>query len=76
MKRAHLKYITLWLFIGGVIAIVFLQFSTGNSINKLIQGNKRLLNEVSIQNDLRTLESDVLTVESDIRGVIMSADTS
>lgn len=76
MRRHHLKYLTLWLFIGGVVAIVFLQFLTGNNINKLIEGNKRLLNEVSIQNDLRKLESDVLTVESDIRGVIMSGDTA
>ena len=76
MKRAQLKYLTLWLFITGVVVIVLLQFLSGVSINKLIQGNKRLLNEVSIQNDLRKLESDVLTVESDIRGVIMSRDTT
>lgn len=76
MRRPHLKYLTLWLFIAGVVAIVFLQFLTGNNINKLIDGNKRLLNEVAIQNDLRKLESDVLTVESDIRGVIMSGDTA
>lgn len=76
MRRPQLKYLTLWLFIAGVVLIVLLQFLSGVSINRLIQGNKRLLNEVGLQNDLRRLESDVLTVESDIRGVIMSADTS
>ncbi|MGV3657413.1 MAG: ATP-binding protein [Chitinophagaceae bacterium] len=64
------------MFIAGVVVIVLLQFLSGVSINRLIQGNKRLLNEVSIQNDLRKLESDVLTVESDIRGAIMNNDTS
>ena len=76
MRRPQLKYLTLWLFITGVVVIVLLQFLSGISINRLIQGNKRLLNEVGIQNDLRKLESDVLTVESDIRGVIMNNDTT
>ena len=56
--------------------IVFLQFLSGESINRLIKGNKRLLGEVKVQNDLRQLESDVLTVESDIRGVVITQDTT
>jgi CHASE3 domain sensor protein len=39
-----------------------------------VKGNHKLLKEIRIQNDLRKLESDVLTVESDIRGLIITND--
>ena len=71
-----LKYATLWLFVAGVILIVFLQFLSGENINRLVDGNKKLLNEVRLQNDLRKLESDVLTLESDIRGLVITDDRS
>jgi signal transduction histidine kinase/CheY-like chemotaxis protein len=71
-----LKYGTLFLFVSGVILIVFLQFLSGENIDRLIARNKTLLNEVSLQNDLRKLEADVLTVESDIRGVIITGDST
>jgi len=73
MWKGQLKYIVLWLFLAGVALIVFIQFITGQNINRLVQGNKSLLAEVEVQNDLRQLESDVLTVESDIRGVIITS---
>ena len=76
MWKGQLKYLVLWLFLGGVALIVFIQFITGENINRLIQGNKSLLSEVAIQNHLRQLESDVLTVESDIRGGIITGDSS
>lgn len=76
MGKEQLKYIVLWLFLGGVALIVFIQFITGENINRLMQGNKSLLSEVAIQNHLRQLESDVLTVESDIRGGIITGDSS
>jgi signal transduction histidine kinase/DNA-binding response OmpR family regulator len=70
-----MKYLVLWLFLAGVALIVFIQFFSGQNINRSIQGNKRLLQEVALQNELRQLESDVLTVESDIRGVIITSDS-
>ena len=69
-----MKYLVLWLFLAGVALIVFIQFFSGQNINRSIQGNKRLLQEVALQNELRQLEADVLTVESDIRGVIITND--
>jgi signal transduction histidine kinase/CheY-like chemotaxis protein/HPt (histidine-containing phosphotransfer) domain-containing protein len=75
MWKGQLKYIVLWLFLGGVALIVFIQFITGQNINRLIQGNRGLLAEVEVQNALRQLEADVLTVESDIRGLIITSDS-
>jgi signal transduction histidine kinase/CheY-like chemotaxis protein len=67
-----MKYLALWFFIIGVLLIVFIQFITAQNVRRLTQGNRRLLEEVNIQNDLRRLEADVLTVESDIRGAIIT----
>ena len=75
MWKGQLKYIVLWLFLGGVALIVFIQFITGQNINRLIQGNKGLLAEVEVQNALRQLEADVLTVESDIRGLVIASNS-
>ncbi len=69
------KYFALWFFLGGVLLIVFIQVVSTKNNDRLVQGNKRLLNELKIQNDIRKLESDVLTVESDIRGAIITDDT-
>jgi signal transduction histidine kinase/CheY-like chemotaxis protein/HPt (histidine-containing phosphotransfer) domain-containing protein len=69
-----MKYLALWFFIIGVTLIVFIQFITAENVQRLTKGNHRLLEEVNIQNHLRRLESDVLTVESDIRGAIITND--
>ncbi|HVG42886.1 MAG TPA: ATP-binding protein, partial [Chitinophagaceae bacterium] len=74
MKKDPLKYLALWFFLAGVIIIVFLQFISGVNINRLLQGNDKLLKEVKIQHNLRKLEADVLTLESDIRGIIIKDD--
>lgn len=71
-----LKYATLGLFVAGVILIVFLQFLSAENINRLVKGNQKLSEEVTIQNNLRKLESDVLTVESDIKAFILSGDST
>jgi signal transduction histidine kinase/DNA-binding response OmpR family regulator len=76
MWKGQLKYLALWFFILGVLLIVFIQFISGQNMNRLIEGNQRLLNEVEIQNGLRQLETDVLTVESDIRGLVITSDSS
>ena len=60
----------------GVLVVVFLQVISGYNINRLIQGNKRLLRELKVQNDLRSLETNILGMESDIRGAVINADTA
>jgi signal transduction histidine kinase/CheY-like chemotaxis protein len=72
MWRGQLKYIALWFFLAGVALIVFIQFISGENVNRLINANDRLLKEVAIQNDLRRLESGILTIESDIRSIIIT----
>ena len=76
MRKPELRYWVLWLFLLGVLVIVFLQAISGYNINRLIQGNKRMLNELKVNNNLRRLESNLLTVESDIRGAVILSDDS
>lgn len=74
MFKKPLKYIALWLFLIGIVFIVFLQVISGQNINRLIESNQSLLNELRIQNDLRRLEVNILTVESDIRGGVITGN--
>jgi signal transduction histidine kinase/DNA-binding response OmpR family regulator len=74
MRRPEFRYWVLWLFLLGVLIIVFLQVISGYNINRLIQGNKILMNELKIQNGLRSLESEILIVESDIRGAVITSN--
>ncbi|GAB4092691.1 ATP-binding protein [Flaviaesturariibacter terrae] len=74
MKEGRLKYLALWFFIIGVLLIVFIQVITSENVKRLADGNKRLLAEVATQGKLRRLEADVLTVESDIRGAVITND--
>jgi signal transduction histidine kinase/DNA-binding response OmpR family regulator len=76
MRKPELRYVVLWLFLVGILVIVFLQVISGYNINRLIQGNQRLQGEIRLQNELRKLESNLLMVESDIRGAVISSDRS
>src|SRR5437764_9711926 len=72
MHKPDFRYLVLWVFLFGIIVIVFLQVISGYNIRRLTEGNRRLLNELQIQNNLRRLESDMLTAESDVRGAVIS----
>ena len=75
MNRLGFRYLVLWLFLFGIIIIVFLQVLSGYNIKRLIRGNKSLLNELQVQNGLRKLESEILIVESDIRGAVITGNS-
>ena len=50
-------------------------FFSGRSINHLTQINGSLLKELTLQNDLNKLKSDILIIESDVRGAVLSQDS-
>lgn len=72
MLRSLLKYSTLVIFLFSVVSIVYLQFNSGQSINTLIQSNALLLKELQTQRNLQRLQAQVITVESDVRGAIIT----
>jgi signal transduction histidine kinase/CheY-like chemotaxis protein len=75
MQNRPYHHIALWGFLIGILFIVFIQFFSGRSINRLTQLNSSLLNELRLQNDLHRLESGILMVESDVRGAVLSQDS-
>ena len=74
MWRPVMKYLALWFFLAGILIIGFIQVYSNQNINRLINSNRQLLDEVEIQNALRDLETDVLTIESDIRSGIITSN--
>jgi|SRR5215203_2072573 len=72
MKRPDPRYLVLWLFLFGIVVVLFLQVISGYNINRLIGGNKSLRDELKIQNDLRSIEVDLFLIESNVRGAIIT----
>ena len=72
MRKPDIRYWVLWLFLLGILVIVFLQVISGYNITRLLQGNRSLTNEMQVQNNLRKLQNDVLTIESDIQGAVLT----
>ena len=75
MQNRPYHHIALWGFLVGILFIVFIQFFSGRSINRLTQLNSSLLNQLRLQNDLHRLESGILTIESNVRGAVLSQDS-
>jgi signal transduction histidine kinase/CheY-like chemotaxis protein len=74
MRKPDIRYWVLWLFLLGVLVIVFLQVISGYNISRLLEGNRQLSAEMQVQYSLRKLQSDIIAVESDIRGAVLSND--
>ncbi|MGV3527609.1 MAG: ATP-binding protein [Flavisolibacter sp.] len=72
MRKPFLRYWVLYVFLFGILLVVFIQVSSAYNINRLIQGNRSLQQEMALQSELRDLETDVLTMESDIRGAALT----
>ena len=74
MRRPDPRYIVLWLFLFGIIIVLFLQVISGYNINRLIGGNKSLREELQVQNSLRTIEVDLFLIESNVRGAVINGN--
>ena len=74
MRKPDIRYWVLWLFLLGILVIVFLQVVSGYNITRLLDGNRQLASEMQVQYSLRKLQSDVIALESDIRGAVISGD--
>ena len=74
MRRPDPRYIVLWLFLFGIIVVLFLQVISGYNINRLIGGNKSLREELQVQNSLRTIEVDLFLIESNVRGAVINGN--
>jgi signal transduction histidine kinase/DNA-binding response OmpR family regulator len=69
------KYLVLIIFLLSILLIVFLQFNSGRSIEDLIKGNKNLLHELQVQSQLQKWETEIIFIESSIRGFVITEDS-
>src|SRR5262245_35541687 len=75
----YFRYLLLAIFVAAVLLIVFLQFNSNRSINNLITGNERLLNDLNTKNDLQHLQTDIIFLENKISSAVIkgaSVDSS
>jgi signal transduction histidine kinase/CheY-like chemotaxis protein len=76
MQNNRFKYLILIIFLVSISLIILLQFNSGSSIQNLIGGNKKLLEELQVQSKLQKLETDIIFIESSIRGFVITKDTA
>jgi signal transduction histidine kinase/DNA-binding NarL/FixJ family response regulator len=74
----YFKYLLLIVFVATVLLIVFLQFNSNRSIDRLIDGNENLLSDFGVKENLQRLSAEMISLESKVRGSIIggsAADT-
>ncbi len=76
MKDVYWKYIVIASLIVALGLIAFLQINAKRSISELINGNEQALNEFKNETQLQKLCSNILVVESQIRGMVITKDSS
>lgn len=76
MTSKRIIYYLLAAFITGNLLLIFMQYNSARNIDNLISGNEKLLAEFKTGSELRELEKDVISMESDVRGAIAMADVN
>ncbi|MER3498113.1 MAG: hybrid sensor histidine kinase/response regulator [Chitinophagaceae bacterium] len=75
MLRKRFSYLILIIFLVSILLIVFLQFNSGSSIQNLIKNNQTLLHEFEVQQSLEQVKTDVVFLESNVRGLVITQDS-
>lgn len=76
MTSKRIIYYLLAAFITGNLLLIFMQYNSARNIDNLILGNEKLLAEFKTGSELRELEKDMISMESDVRGAIAMTDVS
>src|ERR1700761_3090709 len=76
MTSNRIIYWVLSAFIAGNLLLIFVQYNSTKSIHNLITGNKKLMNELNVGNQLREAERDVLATEIRLGRTVATNDTS
>jgi len=76
MKNKHFIYLVCAVFVMGSLILLAIRFISSNNINILLRGNDQLLEELTLSNQLRTIDRGLLSVEARIRAAIATNDTS
>jgi signal transduction histidine kinase/CheY-like chemotaxis protein len=63
-------------FVTGTFLLITIQYISSKSMERLMSGNDRQLQELRVSNQLREIERDLIWVESRIRAAVATGDTS
>jgi len=76
MANKYFVYYILSAFIAAAVVLMIVRYNSSENLTSLQNGNDQLLRELVISNHLRTIDRDLLGVESRIRAAIATGDTS
>ena len=74
MASNRFIYYILAAFIAGNLLLIFIQYNSSKNINDLIAGNEKILNEFKLENELRDLRKNIISVETSISRAVDSRD--
>jgi signal transduction histidine kinase/CheY-like chemotaxis protein len=63
-------------FIAGTVLLIYIQYNSSKNINSLVEGNQNLIDEFKLNAQLKALEKDIVTVESKVRTIVATGDSS
>src|SRR5258705_6885393 len=69
-------YYILAAFIAGNLLLIFIQYNSSKNINNLAEGNEKVLNEFTLENELRDLRKNIVSMDTRISRVTGTKDTS
>ncbi|MCF2443965.1 ATP-binding protein [Dyadobacter sp. CY345] len=76
MANKYFVHYILVAFIAAAVVLTIMRYNSSENLTSLQNGNDQLLRELVISNHLRTIDRDLLGVESRIRAAIATGDTS
>ncbi len=63
-------------FIAGNFMLLYIHYNSNKSVNNLIDGNKKILAEIGVTNELRELNKDIVAIEGRGRGFKQTPDSN
>jgi signal transduction histidine kinase/CheY-like chemotaxis protein len=75
MSGKRISFYILAAFIAGTLVLVYIQYNSSKNIRALISGNRKYLDEYTINERLKALEKDIVMIESNISDVISTSDS-
>jgi signal transduction histidine kinase/CheY-like chemotaxis protein len=76
MASNRFIYYILTAFITGNLLLIFIQYNSVKNINKLIEGNEKVLNEFTVEAELRDLRKNIVSVETGVGRAVNLKDTT
>ncbi len=76
MINKRIIFYLLGAFLAGNMLFILIQYITAEKTGNLIDGNIKLLNEIKVTSDLKELEIDISTVETNSRKIFSQKDSA